>query len=198
MPGRAIVVVQLAAAVLGSMVLARQSWKPAALTALSGAIVIESLAAPFPLYRLPHPDTIDARLATASGAVVELPSGVRDGFGEWGRFDARALAHQLAHGRPLVGGFSARLSPSVTKAYRDDRALSALFELSAGRLGPDALPMDLGAALGRQGILHVVVNTDVLSSDVRPSFEGRGLRLIAEHGARTLYRVAAPYLTRSP
>jgi hypothetical protein len=189
MPGRAIVVVQLASAVLGALVLTRWNWGRAPMILLTAAIVLEGLTAPFPLYRLPQSDAIDSRLAGASGAVVELPSGVRDGFGEWGRFDARALVHQMTHGRPLAGGFSARLSPSVTKAYHDDRALSALFDLSSKRIGPDALPADLGPLLARSGIFHVVVNTDSLGSDVRAAFERRGLRLVAEEGTRKLYAV---------
>jgi hypothetical protein len=188
MPGRAIVMVQLASAVLGAMVVTRLSWKPRTLLLLVGAVVLESLTAPFPLYRLPPADAIDASLADASGAVVELPSGLRDGFGEWGRFDSRALVHQIGHGRPLVGGFSARLAPSVTAAYRNDRPLSSLFDLSSGIITADALPQDLGTSLTRSAITHVVVNTDMMP-DVREPFERRGLRLVAEVGPRQLFAV---------
>ena len=189
MPGRAIVVVQLAAAVLGAMVLARWNWKPAPLIVLTGAVVLESLTAPFPMYRLPAADAVDARLAATAGDIVELPSGIRDGFGEWGRFDARALVHQMAHGRPLVGGFSARLSPSLSTAYHNDRGLAALFDLSAGSIGADSLPADLGPDLARSGILHVVVNIDTLTLPLREALSERGLRLIAEAGTRQLYEV---------
>jgi hypothetical protein len=189
MPGRALVMVQLASAVLGAMVLSRWAWKPIALILLVAAIVLEGFTAPFPLFRLPVADAVDTRLAVGSGPIVELPSGLRDGFGEWGRFDSRALVHQMAHGRPLVGGFSARLSPGTTAAYRAEPALAALFELSSGRLAADALQPDLGSALARSGISDVVVNTDALTSPVRDAFSKRGLHLIVQDGTRELYEV---------
>jgi hypothetical protein len=189
MPGRAMVMVQLASAVLGAMVLSRSPRKPLAFVLIVGAIILESLSAPFPLYRLPEADAIDAQLSGSAGAVLELPSGLRDGFGEWGRFDSRALVHQMTHGRPLVGGFSARLPPHVTDRYRNDRALAALFDLSSGKVEPEGLPLDLGASLTRSEILHVVVNADALTVPVRGAFEQRGLRLVAEAGARRLYEV---------
>ena len=95
----------------------------------------------------------------------------------------------MAHGRPLVGGFSARLSPSLSTAYHNDRGLAALFDLSAGSIGADSLPADLGPDLARSGILHVVVNIDTLTLPLREALSERGLRLIAEAGTRQLYEV---------
>ena len=95
----------------------------------------------------------------------------------------------MAHGRPLVGGFSARLSPSLSTAYHNDRGLAALFDLSAGSIGADSLPADLGPDLARSGILHVVVNIDTLTLPLREALSERGLRLIAEAGTRQLYKV---------
>jgi hypothetical protein len=190
MPGRAFIFVQLAAAILGAMAISSWGWNTARVAALTAVLVIEGLPAPYPLYRLPAYDAIDARLRSSSrGGVVELPTGTRDGFGEWGRFDQRALVHQILHEQPLVGGAVSRVSPRVTAAYRNTPALAALFELSAGTIAADALPSDLGSALRAAGLLYVVVNADALGGAVRQPFERRGLRLVASDGPRELYSV---------
>ena len=36
--------------------------------------------------------------------------GLLDGLGQTGRFDFRAMEHQIAHGRPLVGGAVSRIA----------------------------------------------------------------------------------------
>ena len=161
------------------------------MAALTALLVVEGLAAPYPLYRLPVGDAVDARLrATSEGAVIELPSGTRDGFGEWGRFDQRALVHQTLHGRPLVGGAVSRVPPRVVAGYRKLPAIAALFDFSAGAITVDALPSDLGPALAASGILHVVVDTDELRVAVREAFAGRGLRFVLADGTRESYEVA--------
>ena len=96
-PGRAMVVVYLAAAILaavGTAWLARQGGRRHALAwCLALLVAVESAPAATPVYRLSAP-SLYARLKDASrpGAVCELPLGVRDGFGETGAFDSeRAL-----------------------------------------------------------------------------------------------------------
>jgi hypothetical protein len=132
---------------------------------------------------------VDAALQAAGNAVViELPSGVRDGFGEWGRFDHRALVHQMAHEQRLVGGFSARLQPSVITAYRDSPAFKVLFDWSEGAQDRDALPQDLGARLRAAGVNYLVVEMDAFSS-LKPQLELRGLRFMISDRGRELYRV---------
>jgi hypothetical protein len=113
---------------------------------------------------------------------------VRDGFGEWGRFDHRALVHQMAHEQRLVGGFTARLQPSLTAAYRDQSAFKVLFDWSEGAQNRDYLPADLGARLRAAGVGYVVVEQDAFSS-MRPALELRGLRFMVSDGGRELYRV---------
>jgi hypothetical protein len=187
-PGRAFVMVQLASSVVVALFIARREWSAGFAAVLTAAIVCESLTAPFPLYRVPPGDAIDQRLAGGDGMVIELPSGVRDGFGEYGRFDSRALAHQMVHARPLVGGFAARVPPRVSAAYRGRPAIAALFDLSAGEGSADALPVDLGAALAAAGVSSVVVNTDgVLVS--RDALTSKGLRFVTADGQRELYDV---------
>ena len=152
-PGRAFVMVQLASSVLGALVLSAWSWSAARCALLAGFVVLESAPVPFPTYALPLPDRVDAVLAgTENAVVVEIPSGVRDGFGEWGRLDSRALVHQMTHGQRLVGGFLARLPPSVTSSYRKTEVLARLFDWSEGAQDAAALPLDLRDGLRRSGV----------------------------------------------
>src|SRR5262249_62393687 len=75
------------------------------------------------------------------GAVLELPLGVRDGFGEAGLLDESVLFYQTIHERPIAGGFVARLPPSVRKRYEESPVLAVLVQLSgqstALGAGPD-------------------------------------------------------------
>jgi hypothetical protein len=152
MPGRAVVVVYLSLAVLSAVALASWRARPAAprwlaVTALL-LVLIDFAAPPLRMTELPEsPLDVTLRNRPEHGAVCELPLGIRDGFGERGDFDEWTLFRQTIHRRPLVGGFVARLSPSVIKAYESDPLLSALLRLSTLEAdGSSALP-DRGQAL---------------------------------------------------
>ena len=58
------------------------------------------------------------------GAVLELPLGIRDGFGEYGVLDSRVQDHQTLHEKPLVGGFVSRMParPLAIAAFTTIRA----------------------------------------------------------------------------
>jgi hypothetical protein len=60
------------------------------------------------------------------GALLDLPLGLRDGFGERGHLDHRALFYQTLHQHPIAGGFVARLSPRIVEAYATDPVLGTL------------------------------------------------------------------------
>ena len=192
-PGRAIVMVQLAAALLAALAVVRLQWRTRVVALLAALAVADGLAAPIPLYELPRPDAVDAALTNAdrSAIVVELPTGMRDGFGETGRFDHRALAHQIAHGHPLAGGFVARLSPTVREQLDSSLALVALSQFSRsgdGSAGAE-LPDGIAYELISLGIAYVVVNQDVMGAEVGPILEARGLRLLVQTETRALYAV---------
>ena len=192
-PGRAMIVVQLGAAILCAIAVTRLNWRPAVLAGLMTLAVADASGVPIRLYEVPTPGAIETALAAAGpdSVVIELPAGLRDGFGETGRFDHRALLRQMAHGRPLAGGFVARLPPRVLQAFGETPGLSALIELSAAGGAEDAaaLPENLGRVLLDAGITHVVVNTDALPFRLRALLESRGLTLIAEAGPRELYTI---------
>ena len=101
----------------------------------------------------------------APGAVMELPFGVRDGFGEKGALDDRTLYYQSIHGKPIVGGFVARLSTSVTSGYRSSALFGPLLQLSAGERALQPADGGQAAALFRQSeIQYVVLNTNTASA----------------------------------
>jgi hypothetical protein len=192
MPGRAIVIVQLAAAVLTAMVLARRTtqWKNAAWWLVF--LVLEAVPHPTPLLALPRPDAVDAAivLSRAPGSVLELPVGLRDGFGMIGWLDHRALAHQMHHERPLVGGFVARMSPTLRERYLQ----TPIFVAALGVSDLDRpLERSLSArAAADQGVAFLVVNRDLLDRprSLDPStLEAAGFRHVTSDDGRELYAV---------
>lgn len=193
MPGRMIVLTQLGVAVLVAMALA-QDRRGSRGALLAAVLAIETMPAPVPLYRLPAADAVDAHLRSAgtAGAVVELPTGIRDGFGETGAFDHRALVRQIGHEQPLVGGFVARLSPRTREAYVSSSFLSALMAVSAGTRA--SLPADAGAQAAALGIRYLVVNRDAVPHGAalsRGDVERAGFRFVASAGDRELYASAS-------
>ena len=195
MPGRAIVLVQLAAAILTALVLKTTTLSGKTMLACLMAVTIDMLPHPVSLYDLPPTDRVDVVLRDADvrGSVLELPTGLRDGFGERGRLDHRMLAHQISHGRPLVGGFVARLSPTIVDFYQRSPFLSAALDASsADWTGRDCPFTAAGAAT--LGIQYLVINRDALSDTqalAKHSIEAAGFHFELADGRRELYSTAA-------
>lgn len=187
-PGRAVVMVNLAIAVLTAIALSRLQGR---LPAIAAVLVLEVLPAPAPVERLPPPDSVDAFLLRSPdrGAIVELPTGLRDGFGEEGALDHRALVHQIWHGRRLVGGFVARLSPRVQAEYLADPILMNLIDLSSPSKTTVELPGDATGRISGLGIAYVVVNRDTAVDERLPRqrLESAGFELVQKTGSRELY-----------
>src|SRR5262249_2316046 len=157
-------VVQIAVAMLCALAVTRRRMRPAAVLILCAVAVADGIAAPYPLYRLRTPGNIERRIASDStpGSVLELPLGLLDGLTHTGRFDFRAMEAQMTHGRPIVGGMVARLSPRIVDAYREWKPAAALIDASADP-SPErfaALQSALGKALAERGVRYVIVNRD--------------------------------------
>ncbi len=188
-PGRAVVVVQLAVAVLLAHALVRR----ATVTAILFVVLVaaEAFPARLPLSVLPSADAVDDLLRTSSiaGAVAELPLGLRDGFVTDGAFDHRALVHQMSHGRALAGGFVARLAPDVRKVYADTPVLSSLLRVSTPSETDYRLDGDAAAQASAAGIAFVVVNRDTFIDARLPrsELERAGFRFVQASGPRELY-----------
>lgn len=193
-PGRAVVVVQLAVAVLLAHGLARRSRDTAIL--LLALVVIESFPARLPLQMLPAADAVDdaLRMSSAPGAVAELPLGLRDGFSHQGAFDHRALVHQMSHGRALAGGFVARLAPGVRHFYQHTPILATLLRVSTSSVAEYRLDADAGARAFASGLSFLVINRDTFVDGRLPraDLEEAGFRFVQASGTRELYEVGRP------
>lgn len=196
MPGRAMVIVYLALAILAALALA--AWKPrrevrrsVALAGIAAAVLIDYLPAPFPMTPLETPRVYaELRDRPEPGAVCELPLGIRDGFGGRGRIDDRIFLYQTVHRRPLIGGFLARLPPSILAAYERDPLLVALLKLSEGDSpDPHALPTRAEALDGfkRNRIAFVVVNRITSAPALVAYVTGLRLSQIAADNSRIVF-----------
>jgi hypothetical protein len=197
MPGRAMVVVYLAVAQLAvigiAALLAGGSRARVAAWSLALLLLVDCVPAPPPVFypRIPPPY---ASLQGAQGALCELPLGLRDGFGEIGKFDAAIMLNQTVHERPILGGFVARLSPSVVREYGALPVVNAFLRLSSGGKltdEPAGDPRAITAQLAAAGIVYIVVNTRTASPDLIEYVRTRiSLSLIAEEDGRTFYEVS--------
>lgn len=199
-PGRSIVVVHLAVALLAALGFSRLSSqggsrRAAAWILFAGAIIELAPARPT-LYQPAVAPVYNAiRDAIGRGAVCELPLGMRDGFGHIGQFDSRHLLNQTVHRRPIVGGFVARLPPQIESRYRELPVIGTLWALS-DRRGPGVggpPPTDPGSAaraLAAQGVRFLVLNRDLASPELS-AFVERGIasRELARDDHRTVYEI---------
>ena len=194
-PGRAMVIVYLALAVVCAIVLSRLSRERATRMAIAAiaAVGIDWAAVPFPLYELRASPVYDEIASADSGAVLELPIGLRDGFGEQGTLDHAALYYQTIHGKPIAGGFIARLPPSVKQYYDDQPVFRTLLDLSDGasidpQHTPD--PASLRTFLLDHQFRFVVVNTQLAPVALQQFVRERmPVELTKSDGPRQLYLV---------
>ncbi|MDW8316656.1 MAG: interleukin-like EMT inducer domain-containing protein [Anaerolineae bacterium] len=169
-----------------------QRWAPSLVaTALAGGLLIENLSVPLPLSDMRIPAIYD-RIARAEGsfAVLDLPTGWRNGFSVFGKQDVIIMFQQwwqTRHGRPILGGNTSRnpehkfryfleaplIGPLTVLANADDghphvrRALAPALEgIRQGdpSLGGNAMlqaaAADAAAVLAALDVAYVVVQTD--------------------------------------
>ncbi len=125
-------------------------------------IVFELFPAPRPLYSAEISLIYDRIAADPRNVrVLSLPFGVRDGTWATGNFRPRSLFHQTRHGKPMIGGYLSRISPTrVENMRRDFPTLGALIALSEkAPIGPEvaATLRARGDRLVGQGNLGYVV-----------------------------------------
>jgi hypothetical protein len=193
MPGRAMVVVYLAVAILGSIgaadYSARRRRPAVALSIIAIVVLAELFTAPFPIVPIECPAIYQTlRDRPERGSVAELPLGVADGLGAITPMDNRMLVCQTIHRRPLVGGFVARLSPQVLAAYRADPLLAGWLRLSGDALAE--VPRDLQTPAERlkaDGIDFVMLHRATASAAMRSYVDSLPLTLIAEDEDLVLY-----------
>jgi hypothetical protein len=196
-PARAFVLVYVAAAVLSAIGMSelRRRGRRNVAFALAALVMLDYLPRPVPVFRLDQPEPyLELGRRADGGTLCELPMGLRDGFGETGRFDSRTLTYQMIHQHPITGGFVARLSPKLLDAYERSPLLGPLLRLSAGQpLAREQLLSgdQAGAALAAAGIRYVMLNKRTAPADLAGYVRsGLPLRVISEDEERTLYEVS--------
>lgn len=126
---------------------------------LAALVVIESLVAPWPLMRLrAAPESLALNADPTPGAVLDLPPRLNDSGG---------LLNQICHGRPIMGGYLARIPfYPIVAASSATRTLW----LAAEPL-PDIVPLAPAAELASLGTRFVVLDLTQL-----PRVDQRRLR----------------------
>jgi len=189
-PGRAIVMVYLSVGILlGYAVLAsrRRGLAAACLIAL---VLVDFWSAPVKTFGVAVPAIYSKLAALEEGAVLELPLGIRDGFGEYGKPDNAVLLHQTEHGKPIVGGFVARMSPRLKAQHANTPALRTLLALSGTPIEAGDLaggPEEVATFLRDNAVRYVVLDLASAPPALIAFVDGLPLSLLMEEGQRRLY-----------
>jgi hypothetical protein len=199
-PGRAFVVVQLMLALGAALGLAslRQSQGPRQGAALALASILIALVDYWPgrhgVVAVERPALYTTLRAQPPGAVLELPMGIRDGFGAKGDLDHRIFFYQTIHEHPLVGGNLSRISPRIIEAYEQDPVIGPLLLASEP---PSFPPKGTGAPRFCQGSLacsigYLVVDEARASEALERAIDRMfASRLLERNGSRALHAVEA-------
>lgn len=146
--------------------------RAAALFGISLLLGSESLALPrrlFPAilpqrYQVVADDRCDV-------TILRLPTGIKDGTRQRGRFSSETQFRQVFHGKRLIGGYLSRLSDETVEAYEEHPTLRALLDLSEGKtISAQARREAVRGAksLSRQvGIGFIAVNKAEASQELR-------------------------------
>ena len=192
-PGHATAYVCLAASVLLAMAIAssRQLQSPWRLAGLAAFVLVDFWAAPLPTFALERPAVYSQLAAMPDGAVLEIPLGIRDGFGEEGRLDTTVLYYQMIHGKPLVGGYIGRLPPEVKARFHSAPTLDALLKLSAGEIAkaPSVSGETAREFLRSSGVRYVVIDTRLATPEVRALVASMQLTSLARDKVRETYMI---------
>jgi hypothetical protein len=197
-PGRAMAMTQLALVVIIAAALSsRTGSRPSGwwLCLFGGLAIVESAAAPLPLTALTPPGVYaDIAASREAGSVLTVPFGVRDGFGEQGFLEHDAIYGQTLHGRPIVGGFLARLPPRVWTWYQQHEPYRTLLLLSAPGAVSAPLPSCAAAAAGLRAaaVRYVVLYSRDANAALTAMLETRlPLVQVADDGQRRLFTIDA-------
>ena len=190
LPGRAFVIVALMTSLLAAAAW-REGWagRRYAFALTLGLVLIDLWPAPLPVLHLDRP-ALDQTLRTLpEGVVLEVPFGVRDGFGEVGRANHRALYFQTIHEQPMAGGFVCAPRAADPGGLQHRRRLRALLALSAGE--GNVVPASAGSRAGSLActVRYLVIDAHAPAPAQRLALDAFDLEPIAASPPRTLYRV---------
>ncbi len=141
----------------------------AGLSLLIGAEVLSPSRRMFPAqlperYRIVAQDRCDV-------VVLHLPTGIKDGTRQRGRFSSEVQFRQALHGKRLVGGYLSRIDDDGIAAYEGHPTLRALLDLSEGKsIDAETRDRALREARGlsvEPGIGFIAVNKAEASQELR-------------------------------
>ncbi len=186
MPGRAIVVVVMAIAVLvaAELASARRWWRSRAVQWLViGLVVLEYWNAPILLTALDRPPVYAALAAAPPGAVCEVPFGIGDGLSIGvGSQERRILYYATLHEHPLAGGYIGRMPADAAERYAQLPVTSGLLRLSDGA-GSAFLPP------GEAPCRYLVVDRAASSAPLRAFVASLSPQRLASDDRRDLYEI---------
>jgi len=192
MPGRAMVVVFMALAVLVGLGMSAASRGTGRLRAASlqwlviALVAFEYWDAPIRLTSLDSPAVYRALAAAAPGPVCEVPFGIGDGLSEGvGSQDRRVLFYATQHAHPLAGGYIGRMPAGAAQRYTAMPVAGALLQLSDGKVPVPSV----GLADAPLPCRYLVVHRPATSGALLTYVEGLPADRIASDESRDLYRL---------
>lgn len=192
-PGRAVVFVVLATAMLLALAAASSSRLRATgrVAALLALVLVDFWPRELPLHHLETPKIYEQLALLPAGGLLEIPLGIRDSFGEEGRIDTNVMYFQSVHRKPIVGGYVSRIPPSIRQTFTDSPVLQALLKLSAGdvRGAPNVTGDDVRDFMRRAGVKYVAIDTRIATAQVRSLVLSMPLTLLGRDERRQLYRI---------
>jgi hypothetical protein len=190
MPGRAMVGVYMALAVLIGMAMSSATWLPPLLRAPAmqwiaiALVAFEYWDAPIRLTTIDRPPIYRTLANAAPGAVCEVPFGVGDGLSTGvGSQDRRALYYATVHEHPLAGGYIGRMPLDAVARYANMSVAESLMRLSDPRAPMPVANLGLAARPCRYLVVHRAVSSPALLAYV----EQLPVNRIAADSARELY-----------
>ncbi len=139
-PGRAMVMVYLAFAVLAAMRVsgARGLWaRPALQWVLIAGVLLDYMAAPIALTGASQPAPYTQLAAAPAGGVCHVPFVMGDGLRTFGPYDLGVVYSATLHGHPIAGGFLSRMPHDAAVRYAAMPIAGDLLALSGGTaVGP--------------------------------------------------------------
>jgi hypothetical protein len=188
MPGRAIVVLFMALAVLAGAELAsgRRWWRaPIVQWLLIACVTLEYWNAPILLTPLDRPGVYQMLAAAPPGAVCEVPFGIGDGLSTGvGSQERVVLYYATIHEHPLAGGYIGRMPTDAAQRYEQLPVTGTLLRLSDGRPAVAA-----PAAAAGTPCTYLVVNRAALSPALRAYVESLPVERIGRDEHRDLLRL---------
>jgi hypothetical protein len=186
MPGRAIVVVFMAIAVLAAAELAsgRRWWRSPVVQWLSIVIVaLEYWNAPILMTALDRPPVYAALAAAPPGAVCEVPFGIGDGLSTGvGSQDRSILYYATLHEHPLAGGYIGRMPADAGDRYAKLPVTAGLLRLSSGEGSAFLPPGDIPCR-------YLIVNRATSSAALRAFVASLAPQRLASDDSRDLFEI---------